>query len=99
MNIALFYERAFEDAAFRREKLEEMRFLKIFSAGGFWISFALGFGLWLYSGISEGMWNAHLTPLSTTLLSAAVYSNCVNRIAALRAFEIRITKHQGESLD
>ncbi len=82
-----FYRRAREDAAFRREKLEELRYFRNVGAGliGFCLVFAAGFST--YTGVSEGRWDSGAGLVLVAALAACSYSNCATRIAALEAFE------------
>jgi hypothetical protein len=83
MKTSAFYRRAFEDAAFRREKLGELRFIKWVHSGTF--SSCLLFGIAL--SLITRQWSEQLALFGAALLSAAAYSDCSNRLAALEAFE------------
>jgi len=82
-----FYLRAFRDAAFRHEKLGDLRYAKMVIVGLLWFSASVGAAFWLYAGLREGRWDAGFGFLVPLTLCGGNYSTCVTRIAALEAIE------------
>jgi hypothetical protein len=82
-----FYQRAFKDVSFRREKLDDLRYLKTVGTGLIWFCGAGGAAASLYTGFAEGRWESGVSLMFTAALCASVRSVHVNQIAALEAFE------------
>lgn len=87
MKASEFYRRAFEDAAFRQAKLDDLRHLKTVGAGLLWFCLVFGAAYSLYAGFREGKWDAGSGMFFAAALTACTYSACLNQIAALEAFE------------
>jgi hypothetical protein len=88
MKIAEFFGRAFQDATYRREKLDELRDYKKVCIGGLCVSGVAGVVATVFTGISGERWDAHIFQwLMPVVICAWSYSTCVTRIAALETFE------------
>jgi hypothetical protein len=82
-----FYKRAAADAAFRRAKLDDLRYFKKVGAGLMWFCVALGLAFSVYGGLTEKKWDLGLGLLGVAALCAATYSLCATRFAALQALD------------
>jgi hypothetical protein len=88
MKIAEFFGRAYQDATYRREKLEELRYFKKVCIGGFCVSGVAGVVVTVATSVSGERWDAHVFQwLMPVVICAWSYSTCVTRIAALETFE------------
>jgi hypothetical protein len=82
-----FYTRAFEDAAYRHAKLDDLHYAKVVVTGLLWFCLSLGVFFFLYTGLREGRWDAGIGLFASAALSAFGYAMCATQIAALDAFE------------
>jgi hypothetical protein len=89
MKEAEFYKSAFEDAAFRRTKLDELRYFRKVEVG--MLVFAgVGFAAHtLYAGLTDGGWNSGIVWLAVLAITGGAHAVCSTRIAALQAIEER----------
>ncbi|MFA5264988.1 MAG: hypothetical protein WC378_14285 [Opitutaceae bacterium] len=88
MKISEFFERAFKDATYRREKLEELRYFKKVCIAVFCIITAAAVFVTVYTSLNGERWNAYIYRwLVFIVLCGWSYSTCVTRIAALKAIE------------
>jgi hypothetical protein len=88
MKIAEFFGRAFEDATYRREKLEQLRYFKKVCIGGICVSAVAGVVVTVSTSVSGERWDARIFQwLMPVVICAWSYSTCVTRIAALETFE------------
>ena len=92
MKTSEFYERALCDAAFRREKLAELRYAKTVGAVMFCLCVGVGVAESLYTGLREGRWDAGGGVMFVAAFVAIAYSSCANRLAALAAFEAEASR-------
>jgi hypothetical protein len=87
MKAAVYYRRAFDDARFRREQLDELRYFKKVEIGMLIVAGA-GFVLHtLYFGLAEQKWDTGGWWLVMFLLSGASYVACATSLAALEAID------------
>jgi hypothetical protein len=82
-----FYKRALRDTAFRREKLDELRYSKKVGIGLLCFCISVGTAWSLYAGIREGQWAAGFRCFTLVVFCAGVYFITVTRLAALEAIE------------
>jgi hypothetical protein len=87
-----FYERAFRDADFRHEKLEELRYSKKVGVVLLWFIAGAGVAFLSYAIWRKG-WDADFGWLAPAALCVGSYSTVVTRVAALEAIE----KEQNQS--
>jgi hypothetical protein len=88
MKMAEFFERAFQDAPYRHEKQEELRYWKKACIWGQWITGIPAVIVPLYVGArGERLFADICRSLMPFVICAVSYSSCVVRLAALEAFE------------
>src|SRR3954468_11522635 len=87
MSETAYYRRAFEDARFRHEQLDELRSFKKVEIGML-VAAGVAFILHtLYFGLREQKWDGGWGWLFILLFSAVNYVACVTRLGALEAIE------------
>ena len=84
-----FYKNAFEDPAFRREKLEELRYFKKVEVWFIGLSVTGFLAHTLDAGLRVGEWAAGAGWLVAALISCAGYAATSARAGALEAIEER----------
>jgi hypothetical protein len=86
-----FYKRAASDTAFRRAKLEDLRYFKQVGMGliGFCVAVALAFSV--YGGLTAGKWDTGFGMFGLAVLAASALHTCATRIAALQALDEQTT--------
>jgi hypothetical protein len=82
-----FYKRAATDAAFRRAKLEDLRYFKQVGIGSVWFCVCLALVFSLYGGFTAGKWDQGFGLFGLAVVCAATYSTCATRAAALQALD------------
>jgi hypothetical protein len=90
MNETEYYQAAFDDGAFRREKLDSLRYFRKVEIGLFVVS-ALGFvATTLGLGLMEGRWDGGGVWLAMLAINAALYTTSSTRLAALEVIQKRV---------
>ncbi len=82
-----FYKRAAADAAFRKKKLDDLRYFKSVGVGLMWFCATVAVGFSLYGGITEGRWLPGDGMLVVAILTATTHAVLKTRIAALEALD------------
>jgi hypothetical protein len=84
-----FYHTAFENSAFRREKLEELRYFKKVGAGLLVFVSVCFVAHAVYAGLKDGSWDGAMGWLAALMMVGGAFSVCSTRVAALEAIEER----------
>ena len=84
-----FYRRAATDAAFRRAKLEDLRYYRNVGAGVTWFCIVAAAAFSIYGGFADGNWMEGNALLFVAALTGSTWTTCRTRIAALEEFEAR----------
>ena len=96
MKEAEYFQRARDDAGFRRDKIRELREHKSLTG---WALVCIG-GLlaviWITLSLLERRWLNLGGALSSMILIAAVYGNTCTRLAALETMDGKTTEPSGE---
>jgi hypothetical protein len=87
-----YFHKASQDARYRREKIEELRYHKKFTFVVLIVSIATAAACSVYGGISEGKWGAGFSTgiggmWGSLLLMGWVYANTKTRLAALEVMD------------
>jgi hypothetical protein len=84
-----FDKRAAADAAFRRAKLDELRYFRNVGAGTTWFCVIVAVGFSIYGGITRGRWTVGYELLFIAAVCAVTTVLCKTRIAALQSLDER----------
>jgi hypothetical protein len=88
MDLKTYFRRAYQDPAFRNEKLKDLRQFKSVNLTLFGFSTALGIVVTLYCGFTDGEWFLGIErSLPLIILTGMGFALKVSQVAALEAME------------
>ena len=99
MKEAEYFQRARDDAGFRRDKIVELKEQKSLTG---WMLLCIGgllTAVWLVASIMERRWLDLGSSLSSIILAAWVHSNARTRLAALEAMDGNVVAPAPRSLE
>lgn len=99
MNPSRFFARAFDDAAFRRAQLDDLRYSQKVGIGLVAFCSLLGIAASVYGGLENGDWESGLSLLGVALLGFANYATNATTLAALETIDARASLNEKRTVN